>query len=403
MKNISKIIKRIVRPLALSLAFVIMTGSVAYASDINITLVDASKDGLKISDNNFFAAFNGIVPGETKRQDLIFTNTFGQNATFYVWSEAMELGSLQRELMEKLTLKLKNGDRVLYTCNLAEVIQRKDLCTLKKNQSTVISMYMTMPEDIDNTYAGQTINAKWYVGVDVKDDDSGGGSGGSGSGGGGSHSGGGSSGGPGKETLPTVIETVPAETIPETDPVRPTDPYGNEIETTADNTGGEDTAGNEDNSSEETGRIDVIADIDPNLVDGKDIVLILEDENGKQHHVYLYAQNGFEASVLLPAGVYKVIKAFVVGDEEGLLYPLVVKEGYITIGSTGISSITISMGEAGAQMNVELTEHVNVEANKTQSNSLLYVILIGGLFIIILIIFIILKRKNNKEDDYNDD
>ena len=107
--------------------------------------------------------------------------------------------------------------------------------------------------------------------------------------------------------------------------------------------------------------------------------------------------------MLLPAGVYKVIKAFVVGDEEGLLYPLVVKEGYITIGSTGISSITISMGEAGAQMNVELTEQVNVESNQTQSNSLLYVILIGGLFIIILIIFIILKRKNNKEDDYNDD
>ena len=176
------ILKNRIKLISLLFAFILAFSSVAYAADINITLVDASKDGLKISDNNFFAAFNGIVPGETKRQDLIFTNTFGQNATFYVWSEAMELGSLQRELMEKLTLKLKNGDRVLYTCNLAEVIQRKDLCTLKKNQSTVISMYMTMPEDIDNTYAGQTINAKWYVGVDVKDDDSDGGSGWCGSG-----------------------------------------------------------------------------------------------------------------------------------------------------------------------------------------------------------------------------
>ncbi|MDO4939515.1 MAG: hypothetical protein Q4E54_06100, partial [Lachnospiraceae bacterium] len=213
-----------------------------------------------------------------------------------------------------------------------------------------------------------------------------------------------SSGGPGTETLPAVIETIPAETIPETDPTRPTDSYGNEIETTADNNGGEDTAGNEDNISEENGRIEVIADIDPDPVDGKDIVLILEDENGKQHHVYLYAQNGFEASVLLPAGVYKVIKAFVVGDEEGLLYPLVVKEGYITIGSTGISSITISMGETGAEISGELQEIVEEKPKvKKQKNAAAIALILGGAALVGGIIFIIfLKRKKDDEEDEND-
>ena len=41
---------------------------------------------------------------------------------------------------------------------------------------------------------------------------------------------------------------------------------------------------------------------------------------GKEHEVYLYAQNGFEVSVLLPAGVYYVRKTFVVGDSEGAVY-----------------------------------------------------------------------------------
>ena len=44
-------------------------------------------------------------------------------------------------------------------------------------------MYMTMPEEIDNTYAGQSIEARWFVGVDLMDDGSGGSGGGSGSGG----------------------------------------------------------------------------------------------------------------------------------------------------------------------------------------------------------------------------
>ena len=69
MKNIFKHKYRII---ALIFACIMMFTSVSYAADINITLTDASKNGLKISDNNFFAAFNGIVPGETKRQDLFF-------------------------------------------------------------------------------------------------------------------------------------------------------------------------------------------------------------------------------------------------------------------------------------------------------------------------------------------
>ncbi len=418
MKNIFKHKYRII---ALIFACIMMFTSVSYAADINITLTDASKNGLKISDNNFFAAFNGIVPGETKRQDLIFTNTYGQKASFYIWSEAVNLNDQQRKLMEKLTLKLKQGDKELYTCNLTEVIQRKDLCTLKKNESAVISMYMTMPEEIDNTYAGQSIEARWFVGVDLKDDGSGGGGGGSGPGGGGSSSGGGSGGhggggssegGPGvKETPAEVVETLPAET---TVPEKPTDPYGNEIESHPEGTGGDDTAGLEDqepegesesgnpDSSNETGQVIIHGDIDPNIID-KDIIVVLEDEDSHEHEIHLYPQNGFEASVLLPAGIYYVKKAYVTGDPDGVLYTLVVSENRIVIGSTGVVSLTISLSKTGALVNGELSETSQINSPAKQKNIAAIVLIIGGLLLIIGIIFIIfLKKKKDEEDEENE-
>ena len=408
MKNIFKHNYRII---ALLFACILMFTSVSYAADINITLTDTSKNGLKISDNNFFAAFNGIVPGETKRQDLIFTNTYGQKASFYIWSEAVSLNDQQRKLMEKLTLKLKQGDKELYTCNLTEVIQRKDLCTLKKNESAVISMYMTMPEEIDNTYAGQSIEARWFVGVDLMDDGSGGGGGGSGSSGGSGGNGGGSSeGGPGvKETPAEVVETLPAET---TAPEKPTDPYGNEIESHSDNTGGDDTAGLEDQEPEgesggsgdsgETGQVIIHGDIDPNIID-KDIIVVLEDENGHEHEIHLYPQNGFEASVLLPAGIYYVKKAYVAGDPDGALYTLVVSENRIVIGSTGVVSLTISLSKTGVLVNGELSETSQINSPAKQKNIAAIVLIIGGLLLIIGIIFIIfLKKKKDEEDEENE-
>ena len=140
----------------------------------------------------------------------------------------------------------------------------------------------------------------------------------------------------------------------------------------------------------------------PNITD-KDIVVVLVDEHGNEHQVYLYAQNSFEASVLLPAGVYYVRKAYVVGDSEGALYRLVVSEDRITVGSTGIVSLTVSLSESGTFVNGELSESVQISSPVKQKNIAAIVLIIGGLFLIIGIIFIIfLKKKKDEEDEENE-
>ena len=179
------------------LGAVCMAGA-AYASQIDISLVDANEKNLQISKDNFFSAFDGIVPGETRKQDLVFSNIYGQQAAFYLWSEDQSL--IGSELASGLKLTICDGDRLLYEGRVSDIIDKLPLCTLLKGETAVISMYVTMPADIDISSGGQTITNKWFVGVDVTDvpgggdPGDGGGSGGDDGGSSGGGSGGGSSG-----------------------------------------------------------------------------------------------------------------------------------------------------------------------------------------------------------------
>lgn len=195
-----------IRIFIISLAMTLLASFPAYAGisngadgggtdEISISLVGADERNLQLSEQNFFSAFDGIVPGETRKQDLVFTNVYGQSAEFYIWSEetvsggapGSSGGSDAGELARRMDFKLMDGDSVLYHGSLADEIRRLKLCTLGKDCSSTISMYLTMPADIDSRLGGQTVSTRWYVGVDVRDIGSGddndrGGSDGSGSG-----------------------------------------------------------------------------------------------------------------------------------------------------------------------------------------------------------------------------
>ena len=90
-----------------------------------------------------------------------------------------------------------------------------------------------------------------------------------------------------------------------------------------------------------------------------------------------------------------------VGDPDGKIYPLVVSENMITVGSTGVVALTVSLSQTGATINGELTDQVNIQ--KPPTNIGMYILLILGLLLIILIIFFIIKRKHDKEEDFNDE
>lgn len=150
----------------------------------------------------------------------------------------------------------------------------------------------------------------------------------------------------------------------------PTDLYGNVIDWDMDGAGGEDAAGDESDADRmgaptygteeqagilshltettapaERGYLHIECDLGEEWP-GYNVTLALYDGRNKRQDVTVYRQNGYEASELLPAGIYKVYRAYVPGDEYGDLYPLVVSESQVAVGEGLPAGLVIWRAEA---------------------------------------------------------
>ncbi len=156
------------------------------------------------------------------------------------------------------------------------------------------------------------------------------------------------------------------------DTEKPTDLYGNEIGWEIQENGNEDGAGYEtsadmmeaptysEKEQEEilenfrtvngaeaggtettgTGRLR----INGNLGDGwpgYNITVAFYNNSHKRVEVTLYSQDDFKAKKELPAGIYRVYRAYVPGDENGSSYPLVVSDSSIEIEQNKTAELTV--------------------------------------------------------------
>ena len=64
---------------------------------------------------------------------------------------------------------------------------------------------------------------------------------------------------------------------------------------------------------------------------GYNIVVAFYDNSFRRVEVTLYSQDDFVTKRELPAGIYKVYRAYVPGDENGSSYPLVVSDSSIEV------------------------------------------------------------------------
>ncbi len=84
--------------------------------------------------------------------------------------------------------------------------------------------------------------------------------------------------------------------------------------------------------------------INGNLGDGwpgYNITVAFYNDSHKRVEVKLYSQDYFKAKKELPAGIYKVYRAFVPGDENGSSYPLVVSDSSIEIEQDKTAELTV--------------------------------------------------------------
>lgn len=105
---------------------------------------------------------------------------------------------------------------------------------------------------------------------------------------------------------------------------------------------------------------------------GYNITIAFYDRNNKRLETTIYNQNGFEAKEELPAGIYKIYRAYVPGDEDGNRYPLVVSDSRLEITSNGSAELTV-WKVAGGKLEREMEERKPViepgEKSETESRN----------------------------------
>lgn len=77
---------------------------------------------------------------------------------------------------------------------------------------------------------------------------------------------------------------------------------------------------------------------------GYNVVVALYDNSHKRIETTLYSQDGFEAEQEFPAGSYKVYRAYVPGDENGIRYPLIVSESSIEAAANKTAELIVWRG-----------------------------------------------------------
>jgi len=176
----------------------------------------------------------------------------------------------------------------------------------------------------------------------------------------------------------------------------PTDLYGNELGWETQGSGSEDEAGYETSADmmeaptySEKEQEEILEDfwtgngaeagetenmgtgllrINGNLGDdwpGYNIIVALYNGSYKRMEVTLYSQDDFRAKKELPAGTYKVYRAYVPGDENGNRYPLLASNSSIEIEQDKIVEITVWRA-VDMDMGKEITEPGGQEETESE-------------------------------------
>lgn len=180
---------------------------------------------------------------------------------------------------------------------------------------------------------------------------------------------------------------VYADTAPQS-----VDPYGNMIDWDTGGSGNEDAAGEEDSTDwmeaptysgeeqleileklkeKEAPETAGVLHIRCNLEDdwpGYNVTVALYDGNGRRWEVTAYNQNGYESRESVPAGIYKVYRAYVPGDEGGSRYPLVTSESRVVVGADTSGKVTVQRAVTLKEKEEEIREEKQeVSLERTQS------------------------------------
>ena len=126
-----------------------------------------ANDDIKIADK-FLEDFKGIMPGDKITENVVIKNTNENEAEYFVGIEAENLTDKEKELLEKITLRILNGSgQVVYDGSLLK-LNNLSLGKYESGSGDNLTFEINVPSELGNEFAILNPNITWKFTADYK-------------------------------------------------------------------------------------------------------------------------------------------------------------------------------------------------------------------------------------------
>lgn len=152
-----------------------------------VFLPGSSESGTDLFDN-----FKGVMPGDVLQQAVTVKNNCDgcDKVNIYLRAEthkddgsslgggtkdAIEDAVSMRDFLSKLSMKVKNGDKTIYEASADQLDGLKDnvlLGTFRYGEEAKLTVELSVPAELDNTYADRIGEVDWVFAVEEMNDSS---------------------------------------------------------------------------------------------------------------------------------------------------------------------------------------------------------------------------------------
>ncbi len=124
---------------------------------------DKEAHRLLAAPDDFFTNFQAAMPGSSLQDSISLKNTTDHTARLLFRAETVQQDKKQQELLKKLKLTIKMKNQTLYTGNLLPAGPKQDISlgTFKPGESGQMDFTVSVPKELDNSYALRGADIKW--------------------------------------------------------------------------------------------------------------------------------------------------------------------------------------------------------------------------------------------------
>ena len=142
------------------------TYDIDYSGSSSVVFEDDVNKYINI-DDHFFDNLGNMLPGDVTSEEITVYNSSYDKNEYFLSIDYGDLNDLERELLRKITLRIKNSrGEILVQSNLEDK-SKHSLGIFSHNEGETLTIELSLPKDLDNEYSKLFAKIIWRFSYDV--------------------------------------------------------------------------------------------------------------------------------------------------------------------------------------------------------------------------------------------